>query len=48
MDLALKFEDPNELGLNVEKSDFLMFFVNETYPWSEIIIIRDEAAALLR
>lgn len=28
VDLAFQFFDPFELGLNTEKSDYIMFFVN--------------------
>lgn len=36
--MALTFEDPFSLGLNLDKSDFIYFFVNETYPWSTNIL----------
>lgn len=44
MDLAFKFEDPFELGLNIEKSDFVLFFFNETIDWSQVLevpLLRD-------
>jgi len=42
VDLAFKFEDPNILGLNTGKSDYVMFFVNQSYPWSDIFTEEDQ------
>ena len=37
VDMAFKFDDPNVLGLNTKKSDHLMFFFNESYPWMDLL-----------
>ena len=36
VDLAFKFEDPFDYGLNTGKSDYVQMYLNETYPWLEI------------
>lgn len=38
MDVQFKFNHPFDLGLNTEKSDYIMFQLNETYPWDQILV----------
>ena len=35
--MAFKFESPFELGLNTEKSDHIVFYMNESYSFSELL-----------
>ena len=37
VDLAFKFDEPFELGLITEESDHIVFFFNESYPFSELL-----------
>ena len=37
IDVALQFEEPFELGLIIDQSDFIYFFVNQTYDWENLI-----------
>lgn len=37
VDLAFKFESPFDLGLNTAKSDHVQMYLNETYPWLELL-----------
>ena len=37
VDVAFKFESPFELGLNTEKSDHIVFYMNESYPFLELL-----------
>ena len=35
IDLMVDFEEPFDLGLNTGKSDYLMVFLNASYPWKD-------------
>jgi hypothetical protein len=37
MDLFIEFENPNVLGLNFEKSDKLVFLLNESFPILDVL-----------
>lgn len=37
VDASFKFDRPNELGLNTEKSDFILFTLNSSYPWNKVL-----------
>ena len=37
MDVQFKFNHPFDLGLNTEKSDYVMLQFNESYPWNQIL-----------
>jgi len=41
VDVALTFEEPFEYGLNLDLSDTIYFFVNESYPWLDNIVLED-------
>ena len=37
IDVRFKFDEPFRLGLNTEKSDYLIVALNDSYPWTEIM-----------
>ena len=37
VDLAFKFEQPFELGLITQEADYIVFYFNESYPWSDLL-----------
>lgn len=37
IDVKFKFDEPFRLGLNTEKSDYLIVALNNSYPWTEIM-----------
>mmetsp|Transcript_35702 Transcript_35702/g.46972 ORF Transcript_35702/g.46972 Transcript_35702/m.46972 type:complete len:97 (-) Transcript_35702:2190-2480(-) len=37
VDVHFRFDEPFRLGLNTEKSDYIIMNLNESYPWQEVI-----------
>ena len=48
IDLQMKFNEPFDLGLNTEKSDYLTFFFNETYDFKTLLNITQDTKRRLR
>ena len=44
--MALKFEEPFELGLNIDTPDYVYYFVNETYDWTKVLTQKPTADGL--
>ena len=36
--MSLQFEDPFDLGLILDQSDHIYFFMNETYDWKTLLV----------
>ena len=46
VNVALKFEEPFELGLNIDTPDYVYYFVNQTYDWTKVLTQQPTADGL--